>query len=667
MAAALAIAGAVTFDASTASAQAMPPYDPAIDVQLFQYALGPKSFFTVADADVGTKKQLSADFLVTFLSNPFKIYDCADDTCTTTTERLRVVESMVAGQVAAAYGLTNKLQIGVSLPIIFTMSGDGLDPGTAMPVSGGLQLSGVGDLLVEAKRALMHKPALRLAGAVGVTLPSSFGSGGSTFIGDDLPSVRGHLDAQWVVGNGRLTAGLNGGVILRKPREIYASEIGHQLTYGAAAALRVTDRLALIGEAFGRTGLLSQSQDDSPIEAIGGLRVRAGRSFSVVAGGGAGVTPGIGSPDARFFVSVGWAPDLRDSDGDGVPNSRDACINVPEDMDGFADGDGCPEDDNDGDRRLDDVDQCPDDAEDLDGFQDDDGCPDNDNDGDGIPDLQDRCPLDVEDGATANPTDGCPANKSDTDVDGVMDDVDACADAEEDADGFEDWDGCPDLDNDGDGVPDEADQCPLCAEDRDGTDDEDGCPEFDNDLDGIPDAADQCPDEAETVNGVSDLDGCPDSGAETVRLDGDLLVVDRAPSFDRRGLTKAGAAIVDQMALVMLRSREVTSWLVVIAAPREADALRQAEWVRTRLLERGIDEGGLQVSGGAGPAKVAALVQERLDPDAAADPANFVCPAASIARPRPAPAGTAPGPTAPVPATPAPEPEPEDDIEIELD
>ena len=102
------------------------------------------------------------------------------------------------------------------------------------------------------------------------------------------------------------------------------------------------------------------------------------------------------------------------------------------------------------------------------------------------------------------------AETQDRDRDGISDDQDACADAAEDMDGFEDSDGCPEFDNDQDGLPDEVDKCPNKPEDIDDFEDKDGCPEADNDKDGILDTADHCPNEPETVNGVDDLDGCPD-------------------------------------------------------------------------------------------------------------------------------------------------------------
>src|SRR5258708_3219013 len=96
---------------------APPPFDNQIDVQTFQYAIGPKTFFTVPDADVASDKQFAVDALVTYLTKPFKIYNVdpnMPDTITTT--RTTVVDSLAAAQITAAYGIKNKFQIGVNLP-----------------------------------------------------------------------------------------------------------------------------------------------------------------------------------------------------------------------------------------------------------------------------------------------------------------------------------------------------------------------------------------------------------------------------------------------------------------------------------------------------------------------------------------------------------------------
>jgi len=132
-----------------------------------------------------------------------------------------------------------------------------------------------------------------------------------------------------------------------------------------------------------------------------------------------------------------------------------------------------------------------------------------DTDHDGIDDLKDKCPNAAEDLDGFEDADGCP--DLDNDKDGIPDLQDKCPNSPEDMDGFEDADGCPDTDNDRDGVPDSVDKCPNAPEDIDGFQDSDGCPDVDNDKDGIPDLQDKCPNAAEDLDGFEDADGCPDT------------------------------------------------------------------------------------------------------------------------------------------------------------
>jgi OOP family OmpA-OmpF porin len=110
-----------------------------------------------------------------------------------------------------------------------------------------------------------------------------------------------------------------------------------------------------------------------------------------------------------------------------------------------------------------------------------------------------------------------PPPPPDPDGDGIVGASDKCPELAEDKDGFEDEDGCPDLDNDKDGIPDAQDKCPNKPETVNGIDDDDGCPEVDTDGDGILGSRDKCPDEPETVNGYKDDDGCPDEVPAAVK------------------------------------------------------------------------------------------------------------------------------------------------------
>ena len=106
----------------------------------------------------------------------------------------------------------------------------------------------------------------------------------------------------------------------------------------------------------------------------------------------------------------------KDTDMDGVVDSKDMCPNTPRGV------------------RVDDF-----------------GCP-LDSDGDGVADYMDKCP-DTPKGVKVDKN-GCPL---DTDGDGVADYLDKCPGTPT---GVKvDSDGCP-LDSDGDGVPDYKDKCP---------------------------------------------------------------------------------------------------------------------------------------------------------------------------------------------------------------
>ncbi|MBT8496396.1 MAG: OmpA family protein [Deltaproteobacteria bacterium] len=633
-----------------ASAQ-MPPADLAIDVQLFDYAVGPRSFITVNDATTQEKSKFNLDFLVTYLTDPFTVYNVTEDDNIIDT-RTELITSLFAGQLSGAYGLTSKIHIGAMLPVIFSMNGNELDPASASSM-GDYQVAGLGDLRVEAKFKLWERNRLSFAAAPIVTVPTSIGGNSGDLMGDDLPTFRGYGSAMWKDGSGQFTVGANAGFIFRKPREIYASEISQQLTYGLAGMYHPTEKFQLVVETYGRTGFANFAETHtSPWEAQGAGRFFVSPTIHVLAGAGAGLNEAIGSPRFRFFASVGWAPDYGDKDGDGISNLKDGCPLVPEDKDGFEDNDGCPDKDNDGDLIYDDEDKCPDKREDKDGFADEDGCPELDNDNDGIPDAKDRCKNDPEDKKKPFPTDGCPMDKTDIDFDGISDDKDQCIEEEEDKDEFEDWDGCPDADNDKDGVPDEDDECPLCAEDKDGFADGDGCPELDNDNDGIADAQDKCPNKAETYNGTADDDGCPDSGGRAVvTLDGDRIDYKGAIKFKRGKLDRKAKKLLAQIGVLMKSQSMVAKWRVVVAitgggsaADTKIKAQVRATQVKNELIAAGVPADRIEAIGlGAKRELVAVSIIERISNDS-----RDQCPAQYLVKPREPGAATTTAPATPV-------------------
>ena len=139
---------------AVALAQATPEVDTAVDVQTFDWAIGPKTFFSVANADVSSKGQVAVDALVSYMTAPFKIYNVtidADGTKHIGTVRDQVVDSVTSAQLTLAYGVSDKLQVGFNLPVIFSLQGNGLMPATGQGTPEGLNVAGLGDLLLEGK------------------------------------------------------------------------------------------------------------------------------------------------------------------------------------------------------------------------------------------------------------------------------------------------------------------------------------------------------------------------------------------------------------------------------------------------------------------------------------------------------------------------------------
>ncbi len=250
-------------------------------------------------------------------------------------------------------------------------------------------------------------------------------AGATAAVGGDVESVG------WV---GNL------GFVWSAPEAIEGVTMGSTVDALGGAWWNVGDGLRVGGEANLSYGLPSGLTGTRNTFAAGHLFTQATRpnGSGLVVGIGRGLIGGIGAPAYRVFAAFTYARVDRDLDLDGVSDDQDACPVVPEDVDTFEDGDGCPDDDNDADHLVDTADKCPDEAEDADGFEDDDGCRDADNDADGIADLVDQCPLVVGPAGLQ----GCP--DVDTDGDGLNDLADACpTEARAAGEALATSDGCP--------------------------------------------------------------------------------------------------------------------------------------------------------------------------------------------------------------------------------
>jgi OOP family OmpA-OmpF porin len=204
-------------------------------------------------------------------------------------------------------------------------------------------------------------------------------------------------------------------------------------------------------------------------------------------------------------LHVALGGQLRDSDGDGVPDRSDRCVDTP--AGAHVDASGCP----------------------LDA------------DADGVADGIDTCP-DTPVGVRVDAK-GCPL---DSDGDGVFDGIDTCPDTP--AGASVDAKGCS-VDGDGDGVPDGVDRCPGTP--TGARVDAAGCP-LDSDGDGVFDGIDHCPD---TGPGLRvDMEGCPIvvNEKETQLLDTGMLRLDNVQfETGKASLRPEAHAVLDEVGSIL--------------------------------------------------------------------------------------------------------------------
>ncbi len=408
--------------------------------QRFRPAASPMNYYNTESGQTLPHLSPSVGLYVHYAHRPLQVINRFTD------QRLYdEVKYQLGADLMVAFGLWNRLELGLTLPIMLTQDSDPRPAGFPAQLALG---AGLGDLRIIPKGRLFTVGPFTTSITAAIEVPTGdplnyVGNDGVTF------EPRLILELDWNV----FAVALNGSIRLRPDRSFTFATSPQTVTVDdeifASAALRFGWREAFefILDAHLVLALGEQDAEERAGEVLGGVRFHLPLGFIINLGAGPGIGRGVGTPTFRVLGGVHWMrkrskEKVGDRDGDGILDPVDQCPDDPEDKDGFEDEDGCPDKDNDKDGILDTEDECPNVAEDEDGFDDDDGCPDTDNDHDGLTDADDKCPADPED-----------------------------------HDGFEDIDGCPDKDNDGDRILDLDDRCPNHPETVNGVDDEDGCPD----------------------------------------------------------------------------------------------------------------------------------------------------------------------------------------------
>ena len=265
-----------------------------------------------------------------------------------------------------------------------------------------------------------------------------------------------------------------------------AGRVGTELQVGLAASYFDTQKRFAVGPelllATTAVGRDAFSRFGTSLELLLAGHYNIARVVQTGLALGFGFVRQPGTPDFRLLARVAYAPSNTgpaDSDGDGIPDTEDACPQQKGIRTGEPSTHGCP--------------------------------PLPDRDADGVPDKADVCP-DTHQGSAPDPARrGCPLPPpdADRDRDGVPDRTDVCPDNHQGQIPDPTRLGCPAVDTDRDGFFDHEDACPAESAGMNPDPSRKGCPLRDRDRDTVPDVKDACPDQPGAPHPDAKRNGCP--------------------------------------------------------------------------------------------------------------------------------------------------------------
>jgi hypothetical protein len=288
-----------------------------------------------------------------------------------------IIDNQVNTSFLWSYGVARGLELDVVLPVTFGQSGTGTSPITGAPPQNALSSTAMRDLRFGVMYTLVARPPVDpyapgirdgfhsapVQGAGTGGGPSADGLGLAARFEMSAPTGDSQEFATngsgvWAPGlsadyrYGRFLAAGELGARLRPVQDFEGGRIGNQgyLALGGSVDLFPNELLTLGGEAFflptSEKPLASGAQYSSPAEWMVSVRtvpIFGGALQIQLAGGGpiALSNESITNPRFRFSLSIRYAREWRDSDGDGVSDADDKCPFVRGIPNNPA-GNGCP-------------------------------------------------------------------------------------------------------------------------------------------------------------------------------------------------------------------------------------------------------------------------------------------------------------------------------------
>lgn len=322
-----------------------------IDSDTFWPHAGPQRFAAVGSAETVAERQLAFGLVASYQSRPIIIKSPSPGGAGS---ELFAVDDQVNTNFLFAYGVTDRLELDVGVPITLIQTGVGTSP-----LTGGRSLrdTAVRDMrfgftyaLIPRARTDLQKaadaggPGKGFALATRLTFSAPIGDN-TDFAGERAMVFSPSIAADYRAGG--MFFGVELGGRVRPVAEFAGARVGTQFTtaLGAGYDILPHDVLSVLleGRAYVNFpeqhtsqqsvfGITSRPNGETivPAEWLLGLRSAPvlGGDVSFFGGGGGPIPITQGAvtvPRFRFVLGITYAPMNRDSDGDGVPDRIDRC------------------------------------------------------------------------------------------------------------------------------------------------------------------------------------------------------------------------------------------------------------------------------------------------------------------------------------------------------
>jgi hypothetical protein len=283
---------------------------------------GAARFLAVGGIDTVGSRQLGFALVSSYLSRPIVVHLPSPGGAGADAY---VVNDQVNGSFLWSYGVTDRLELDVALPITFGQGGAGLSPVTG---GAGLHDTAVRDMrfgfayAFRASEPDGSQNSPRFAARLEVSAPTG-----------DRDQFAGERSAVFAPGlaaalqSGRFFFGAEAGVRVRPTTELLGSRVGSQISAAAGVGVDLLSRgllsvtleywelLTLVGQNVvvrdsGGYRSVPGGKALAPAEWVASVRTEplGRRDLSLQLGGGGGVGSDITNPRFRFTFAVRWAP-----------------------------------------------------------------------------------------------------------------------------------------------------------------------------------------------------------------------------------------------------------------------------------------------------------------------------------------------------------------------